>query len=415
MSVVYDGQHSVIFYDALASDTSSTPIYYKSRKQSWLDFHLVPTKRLSIATPAPLITMISIPGTSRRVDMTDLMPGGLKFGRRQGEWEFIIDHDKWTDWNTAKKEIEDYLNGKRLYCVLDDDYNTAYVGRFKVQNWQSGSDYSSVSIFYDLEYDTYLNVFNVVRDVSEHKSLYTWMDIDEMIRDGSYRTKLQVGDKCQLVLPGDYDDYAEIAGIDMDEDDSGNVIPITWVCRLLLDTKHQMILSSNNDSTTTDYRNTDLRNYLNNSFGMQPGYSGLIDMFPDRLKHMLRKAKKTTYLYRSGSSSGETVSHYDYVWIPSYREVTGNTTAKETSGPIYSDYFSSNKALYRMPKHYDERYPYNYAYWFLRTSWDADYYMLVHTFTSGSGGEVSHLYTNYRIQPTKYEGVLPCFCTGVAT
>lgn len=403
MSVVYDGSHSVIFYDALASDTSSTPTYYKSRKHSWTDFHLVPTKRLSIVTPSPSIAMIPIPGSNRNVDMTDLMPGGLRFGRRQGEWEFIVDQDKWDNWSIAKKTLEDYLHGKRLYCVLEDDYNTAYVGRFKIANWESGSDYSSISIAYDLEYGTYFNVFNTVRDISDRKSIYTWIEIDGMIRDGSYKTSLQIGDRCALTLPGEYEDYVEIAGIDVDQDSDGNILPITWVGRAVLSKKRQMQSSG----TLANYLQSDLRTYLND------GDKGLASLFPDRLKHMLRKAKKTTYRYSSSSSSGATATHSDYIWIPSYREVTGNTTAKETSGPIYSEYFNSPASLSRMPTHYDSQRYYEYGSWFLRTSWNESYYMTVHT--TPTSGTTSHVYTNYRIQPTGSETVLPCFCTDVAT
>lgn len=412
MSVVYNGAHSITFIEALDSDTDSTPTAYSSYKRSWRDFHLVPEKRPSVNPPSPALKLIDIPGTNRRIDMTDLMPGGLKFGRRQGEWQFILDHDLWDNWHTAKKTIEDAINGKRLYCILEDDFNTAYRGRFRVQGWQSGPNYSSIVISYDLEYKKYTNAFNVLDDVTENKMLSSWASVDGMIKDGSYKKNIAIHDTCHLYIPGEYNDEVEVAGIDLDTGGDGyynyKKLPITWIAKKLLNTKQKI-----NESNTFYVDN--VVNYKDSSFYRSDLYQKLtftantdsiLKTFPSRLTKMIKRCYKREQAYyfndRTNTNSVYAVieTSYPALWVPSHREITGLSTYEtEADCPVYNQIFNSATSRYRISQNYTGDWK-SEMYW-LRTA--RNYYCMSVIDHGGAPG--------YR-SVTDALGILLCFCTG---
>jgi hypothetical protein len=401
LSVVYNGAHSITFIEALDSDTDSTPTAYSSYKRSWRDFHLVPEKRPSVNPPSPALKLIDIPGTNRRIDMTDLMPGGLKFGRRQGEWQFILDHDLWDNWHTAKKTIEDAINGKRLYCILEDDFNTAYRGRFRVQGWQSGPNYSSIAISYDLEYKKYTNAFNVLDDVTENKMLSSWSEVDKMIWDGSYKNNLVIGDSAYLYLPEEYADYVDVAGIDIDIDSTNKKIPVTWIAKKLLNKPHSMAFYPNIGWGYRCFKSSITYQYLNKGY---QNTNNLIDLFPDRLQKMIVAARKTGFGYSTYSSNYETnMTEYPHIWIPSYRELFSNSV-KETTGVMYTEYFPDNRSRIRtndigILSSYNTRTAYSKDYFYMISSQDGT---ATYGISTGSGNERS-------------DGTLIGFCTGAST
>lgn len=157
MSITYNGVHSILFLESSQSlSPGGTLTEYTSLKHTWRDLHLVPKTRPFVETPEANISMYSDTVSSKVFDVTDAVAGGQTFDSRKGTWEFYVDHDKWANWYTAKDTIEDYLNGKRLYCCLMDDPSVLYYGRFTVSSWDDGSDYSSVSIEYDLDWEVYI-------------------------------------------------------------------------------------------------------------------------------------------------------------------------------------------------------------------------------------------------------------------
>ena len=157
MPITYNGVHSILFLESSqALSPGGTLTEYTSLKHTWRDLHLVPKTRPFVETPEANISMYSDTVSSKVFDVTDAVAGGQTFDSRKGTWDFYVDHDKWNNWYTAKNTIEDYLNGKRLYCCLMDDPSVLYYGRFTISSWDDGSDYSSVSIEYDLDWDTYI-------------------------------------------------------------------------------------------------------------------------------------------------------------------------------------------------------------------------------------------------------------------
>lgn len=144
MSVVYGGQHSISFIKTNSNETNEI-------KNTWDDWHLIPAERPIVNPPQPALSLISIPGSSNVLDLTEVL-GSINFSMRTGEWEFYVDNDQWIDWPEAFNTISQFINGQRLKCVLDDDPTKVYRGRFTFSGWKNEDSYSSVTIKYDLEY-----------------------------------------------------------------------------------------------------------------------------------------------------------------------------------------------------------------------------------------------------------------------
>lgn len=148
MGVVYSGEHSINFYRV--SNGTVT------KRNTWTDFHIIPTDRPHIAYPEPNIKLIALPGTNKRLDITDQHIGGLTFGARTGSWQFYIDHDQWKDWRASCNTIYSFIHGKELTIALSDEPMMFYGGMFTVTAYNPGPSYSTITIQYDLGYDSFI-------------------------------------------------------------------------------------------------------------------------------------------------------------------------------------------------------------------------------------------------------------------
>lgn len=142
MDIEYKGQHAIVFYKDIKSG------YLK--KNSWTNFHMIPASRPYVAFASPGISQVVIPGTSKRVDITDYRPGGLTFGARSGTWEFYIDHTRWPSWVDAETTIREYIHGGTFLVALKDDPKIAYKGILTISGYVAGQNYSKITIQYDL-------------------------------------------------------------------------------------------------------------------------------------------------------------------------------------------------------------------------------------------------------------------------
>ena len=143
MPVIYNKAHQIAFI-------SGTPSSY-TVKRSWDDFHLIPEKAFSTPIFEPKYILMDKPFSSRVLDYTQFITHGLTFESASGEWTFYVDHDRWSSWSYAKRTIENFINGKRLYCVFSDYPNYMYFGRFRISSWEDGETYSKISIYYDID------------------------------------------------------------------------------------------------------------------------------------------------------------------------------------------------------------------------------------------------------------------------
>lgn len=148
MDLDYSGKHTINFYKSIDGTT------YK--RNSWKDFHLVPEKRPSIKYPEPNLMFVTLPGTSKRLDITDYHTGGLTFGARTGSWTFYIEHENFAEWPIAPTLIKNFLNGRQMYVSLSDEPSLYYSGVLYVGDYKPGESFSEITINYELAYDTFV-------------------------------------------------------------------------------------------------------------------------------------------------------------------------------------------------------------------------------------------------------------------
>ena len=116
-------------------------------KNTWDDWHLIPSSRPHIAPPQPKISTVEVPGRNGTVDLTETLTGTPTYEDRSGSFQFIVANDYW-DWTVAYSTIMEYLHGQKMRIVLEDDPGFYYEGRFSVNQWASGKTNSSITIDY---------------------------------------------------------------------------------------------------------------------------------------------------------------------------------------------------------------------------------------------------------------------------
>lgn len=119
-------------------------------KNTFDDWHLIPTSRPVIAPPPLRSQTVDIPGGFGSLDLSEALTGYPLYDNRTGSLEFAVVNDKWSDWSLAYQTILSYLHGRRMKMILEDDPSYYYIGRFTVDSWTSGENYSTITINYDL-------------------------------------------------------------------------------------------------------------------------------------------------------------------------------------------------------------------------------------------------------------------------
>lgn len=143
-STVYEGQHSLNFMTLDGSEVKNT----------WTEWHLVPTSKLVVAEAGVSTNFIEIPGRGDPIDFTEYLTGKPVYGPRSGSWEFAIDNYH-EHWEAIRLRIVNFIHGKRLRVILTDIPTRYYEGRFTVNNLEPGEDFSHVTINYVLDVYSY--------------------------------------------------------------------------------------------------------------------------------------------------------------------------------------------------------------------------------------------------------------------
>lgn len=118
-------------------------------KNTWDDWHLIPSSRPVIAPPEVKSRKLDIPGADGELNLTELLTGYPTFKNRTGSIEFIVANGYWS-WDVAYSTIMGYLQGQPMKFILEDDPAYFYEGRCWVSEWKSDSYYSLITIDYDV-------------------------------------------------------------------------------------------------------------------------------------------------------------------------------------------------------------------------------------------------------------------------
>lgn len=60
-------------------------------------------------------------------------------------------HEYWPDWTVTYSTILNAIHGKRATVILEDDPGFYYEGRLTVAGWNTGAQYSKITISYTLD------------------------------------------------------------------------------------------------------------------------------------------------------------------------------------------------------------------------------------------------------------------------
>lgn len=133
-------------------------------KNTYDDWKLVPDSRPVVVPPEPKFIFDEIPGASGSLDLSSTLTGFVSYQDRTGSFDFIVLND-YGEWHERYSEIMGYLHGKRMRMSLEDDPNYFYIGRFSVSSWDSGENWSTISIDYHLDpfkYSASENVLSIL-------------------------------------------------------------------------------------------------------------------------------------------------------------------------------------------------------------------------------------------------------------
>lgn len=133
--------HSITFYP------ENEPLDSVYAKNTWDDWHLIPSSRPVIVPPEQKTTIVDVPGSYGTIDASNSLAGYPVYGLREGSLSFYVMND-YEDWATLYSKIQNYLNGENFKMILEDDASYYYYGRITVSEWQSDPNFSGVSISY---------------------------------------------------------------------------------------------------------------------------------------------------------------------------------------------------------------------------------------------------------------------------
>ncbi len=145
--------HSIDFTDISTGVTMNT----------FGDWRLVATTRPVINPPKPKTKYVDIPGGDGQIDLTDALAGRPAYSNREGSIEFLVMNNYAPEgpsdynWVNAYSSVMQFLHGKRVRAVLEDDPDYYYEGRVTVDSWNTNKDWSTISISYSFYPYRYLS------------------------------------------------------------------------------------------------------------------------------------------------------------------------------------------------------------------------------------------------------------------
>lgn len=100
-------------------------------KHSYRDWGLLTKSRPKISPPQAKLKLIQVPGSDAVIDLTERLTGQVHYEMRTIKFEFIV-MEKRERWPSLHSEILNYMHGKRIRIIMDDDPNFYYEGRVTV-------------------------------------------------------------------------------------------------------------------------------------------------------------------------------------------------------------------------------------------------------------------------------------------
>lgn len=163
-------------------------------KNTWDDWHLIPTSRPVFAPPEVKSKWVDIPGANGELNLTDVLTSYPVYKNRQGEFEFYLPPDDGYAWDIVYSEMMNYFHGKGMKAILADDPTFYYEGRFSVDEWKSEKSWSTIVISY--------NVYPYKNEINSSLDQWEWNSFDFRTGVIRYAAGIEVSGTKTVIVPG---------------------------------------------------------------------------------------------------------------------------------------------------------------------------------------------------------------------
>ena len=156
----------------------------------------------------------------------------------------------------------------------------------------------------------------------------TWEQIISATQDGTYSTKYHLHDYKTIDMGAEGTITYEIVGIDKDVKENGDVVPLTFLAKQALATKHRMNPAYSAGTSGTGclggYPVSEMKTYLDTTIKA---------LLPEVVQTNLTPVVKHSIGFTASGEVFTEMSSVETIWIPSDREIFG---IYESMGPVYS-------------------------------------------------------------------------------
>ena len=118
-------------------------------KHTYDDWDLVLTGK-SLGLPTPKTSSVDVDGADGSIDTSEVLNGEIKFSNRRLEFELTMTTD-YDEYNELVTNISNYLHGRKLKIILDEDDSYYYYGRCQINQWASDKRIGKIVISCDCE------------------------------------------------------------------------------------------------------------------------------------------------------------------------------------------------------------------------------------------------------------------------
>ena len=214
----------------------------------------------------------------------------------------------------------------------------------------------------------------------------TWEQIISATHDGTYTTKYHVHDYKTIDMGAEGTITYEIVGIDKDVKENGGAVPLTFLAKQALATKHRMnpnySVGTSGTGCLGGYSASEMKTYLDTTIKA---------LLPEVVRNNLTPVVKHSIGFTASGEVFTEMSSVETIWIPSAHEIFG---IYESTGPVYS---LSTRIRY------NDNDP---IFWWLRSGvFNEKYGAGVFWVVNGNGN-------NFDNASNAANGVVPGFCLG---
>lgn len=113
-------------------------------KHTFDDWGLVLTEK-SLGLPEPKISSVQIEGADGEIDTSEVLSGEIKYNNRPLTFKFTMT-DEYEDFNDKVTRIANYLHGRKMRIILDEDNLCYYFGRCTINEWLTDRRIAQIAI-----------------------------------------------------------------------------------------------------------------------------------------------------------------------------------------------------------------------------------------------------------------------------